>query len=361
MPNDTLVNARSPVTKKSNGTVIAGPDVCKTPVGPSVVPIPYVNISKSSDLAKGSKNVSINGAPVCLKDSEFSTSTGDEPGTLKGLISSTTKGKSFPIMQSFDVKFEGQGVVRNVDPYLANNKNTPPTPLMQAQTTPAVIPPLEEEICEYCKKPTHRFAKTPGRNVGSSTRLSRHIIPDVKIHQWYTGKGALQAHHLICSEAMSDDDWPKWCSEFGYDIDRKQNGVMLPGKMELACQLHAPLHISNHSAGKAGGMNYPKRVSKELEKISEEIRTGKYCDTPQSLTDKLDQTSKMILSKIDKFAWTLTADGSDYNVGGIGCGGGTSIPTKPKSPCPHSRLHNLKRGGNGSVIPQKLSPLAVGT
>src|SRR5690606_14519903 len=101
-----------------SGTVRTGPDVCKTPTPGGPVPIPYPNISKSGDLAKGSKNVKINGAPVCLDNSEFSTSVGDEAGTLKGVISNTHKGKAFPIMGSFDVKIEGKNVVRNADPFL---------------------------------------------------------------------------------------------------------------------------------------------------------------------------------------------------------------------------------------------------
>ena len=108
--NDTTVNGLSPVTKASGGKVIAAPDVCKTPVCSAIVPIPYPNISKSSDLAKGSKSVKINGAPVCLSTSEFSTSTGDEAGSAKGIASGTTKGKAHPVNYSFDVKIEGKSV-----------------------------------------------------------------------------------------------------------------------------------------------------------------------------------------------------------------------------------------------------------
>ncbi len=152
--NDTLVNNRSPVTKVSGGKVAAFPDVCKTPVGSSVVPIPYPNISKSSDLAKGSKSVKINGAPACLSNSEFSTSTGDEAGSVKGVASGTTKGKAFPINFSFDVKIEGKSVVRNSDPFLGNNRNTPPSPIMQAQPSPVIASPTTsrdtQKKCPKC-------------------------------------------------------------------------------------------------------------------------------------------------------------------------------------------------------------------
>jgi len=143
--NDTTVNGLSPVTKVSDGTVIAFPDVCKTPVGSAIIPIPYPNISKSGDLAKGSKSVKINGAPVCLSSSEFSTSTGDEAGSAKGMASGTTKGKAFPVNYSFDVKIEGKNVVRNGDPFIGNNRNTPPTPIMQSQPVPVAMTGVASE------------------------------------------------------------------------------------------------------------------------------------------------------------------------------------------------------------------------
>lgn len=37
------------------------PDVCLTSIGPAVVPIPYSNNAKSSDLAGGSTTVTIDG------------------------------------------------------------------------------------------------------------------------------------------------------------------------------------------------------------------------------------------------------------------------------------------------------------
>ncbi|NOZ55157.1 MAG: DUF4150 domain-containing protein, partial [Gammaproteobacteria bacterium] len=122
------VNGRSVVHKSSSGITIAFPDVCKTPVGPSIVPIPYPNIAKSSDSAKTTKTVKCDGNPVCVKDSNFSTSTGDEPGSAKGVASGTTKGKAEFITYSMDVKIEGKNVCRAFDLMLHNNKNTPPAP-----------------------------------------------------------------------------------------------------------------------------------------------------------------------------------------------------------------------------------------
>jgi hypothetical protein len=357
MSNDTLVNSLSPVTKKSNGTVVTGPDVCKTPTPGGPVPIPYPNIAKSGDLAKGSKNVSINKAPVCLDNSELSTSIGDDAGTLKGIISNTHKGKAHPVKGSFDVRIEGRSVVRNTDLFFGNDRNTPIGPVLQSQLTPVILPPAEEEKCPYCKKKKHDLAKKPGNNIGGGQALRKNIIAKIENHAWYTGGGSLQAHHVICSEAMDDDKWYEWCRDFGYNIDCKENGVMLPNALALACQLFAPLHRGGHSAGKADGVSYPRKITNDLEEIGQRVAAGEFCDNPQSLIDELNEYSELALIQINGFDWTITGDGCDYDIAGVGCGGAKNLPEKTGKECPHGRLHNLKHKG---VLAKKIVPLEIG-
>ena len=71
------------------------------------------------------------GKPICVRDSNFSTSTGDEAGTLFGIISNRNKGKAEFVNFSFDVQFEGKNVPRSFDLMLHNDKNTPPFPVLQ--------------------------------------------------------------------------------------------------------------------------------------------------------------------------------------------------------------------------------------
>lgn len=126
------VNSMSVVHKDSGGVSPSFPDVCKTPSPAGPVPIPYPNVARSSDTAKGTKKVKCDGNPVCVKDSNFSTSTGDEAGTAGGgIISNKTKGKAEFVNFSFDVKFEGKNVARAMDLMLHNDKNTAPYPVMQ--------------------------------------------------------------------------------------------------------------------------------------------------------------------------------------------------------------------------------------
>ena len=131
------VNNLSVVHKDSGGVTIAFPDVCLTPAPPAPpVPIPYPNIARSSDTASGSSTVKCDGNPICLKDSNFSTSTGDEAGSVGGVASGTTKGKAEFVNFSFDTMVDGKNVARALDLMLHNNKNTPPFPLLQGPVIP---------------------------------------------------------------------------------------------------------------------------------------------------------------------------------------------------------------------------------
>jgi hypothetical protein len=132
--NNTSVNGQSVVHKDSGGVVVSSPDVCLTPVGNGVVPVPYVNVAKSADICNGSKTVTVNGNPIMLKDSRFSTSSGNEPGTAGGISSGVTKGEAKFVNYSCDVFVEGRPVCRRLDPMVSNlsgSGNTPPAPLMQ--------------------------------------------------------------------------------------------------------------------------------------------------------------------------------------------------------------------------------------
>ncbi len=123
MAQTTFSNGRGISHKGSGGKSIVFPDVCKTPVGPAVVPIPYPNLGQSSDTSKGPKSVKTDGQMPMVKGAEYSTSTGDEAGVAKGVASSTTKGVCEFMMYSFDVKFEGKNVCRLGDPLFHNKKN----------------------------------------------------------------------------------------------------------------------------------------------------------------------------------------------------------------------------------------------
>jgi hypothetical protein len=123
MANTTFANGRGVVHKGSGGMSTVFPDVCKTPVGSAVVPIPYPNIGMSSDTVSGPTSVTFDGQMPMTKSAKYSKSTGDEPGTLGGVISGVNKSECEFMLYSFDVKVENKNLCRLADPLFHNKKN----------------------------------------------------------------------------------------------------------------------------------------------------------------------------------------------------------------------------------------------
>ena len=126
MPETININNLSLCHKASGGMSMATiPDVCKTPSPGGPVPIPYPNIATEQDMAKGTTTVKADGGNMCANyGSEFSKSTGDEPGTVGGVVSGTFIKEATWITYSFDVKLEGKGACRLTDKMFHNHQNT---------------------------------------------------------------------------------------------------------------------------------------------------------------------------------------------------------------------------------------------
>jgi hypothetical protein len=112
----TFNSPNTAVHAKSGGQSPVFPDVCKTPAPPAPpIPIPYPNLAKSADASDTATTVQVDGEKIMIKSSTFSTSTGDEAGSVGGIVSNCTKGKAQFITYSFDIKAEGQNVPHNLD------------------------------------------------------------------------------------------------------------------------------------------------------------------------------------------------------------------------------------------------------
>ncbi|HYO60236.1 PAAR-like domain-containing protein [Archangium sp.] len=366
--NRVLIGGRSPVTRDSEGTVTAFPNVCNTPAPNGQVPVPYASVARSADLEKGSRSVTIEGAAVCLSDSELARSTGDEPGTGGGLMSGQRGGPAHPVTWDMTVRIEGKPVVRNLNLFTSNGRNTAPFPIVQQQEAPPVagtVDELEEEKCPYCGKAKHDFGfRFGGTNIGISGLLRSHLLRGEEIarHPWYAGPRSLAAHHLICAEAMNNDKWRNFCLLFGFDINCLENGAMLPMLLELACQLLVPLHRGDHSAGFAYDLHlpYPNAVKRLLRDVAGDIERGIYCENPQTLVDELHNISRQIAERLASFSWTITRDGLDYGPGGNGCAGVGRIPDKPQRPCPCGRVHGIVHESTGALLLPGVRTLRAG-
>jgi hypothetical protein len=118
-----FANSQGIANTGSGDVVISGPDVCLTPMGSSLVPVPYTNIARSASLKGGTKSVKVNGCMGAIDGCCYIMSTGDLPGIGAGVVSGTVGGKAEFINCSFDVKIEGKGVCRNSDPMTQNSRN----------------------------------------------------------------------------------------------------------------------------------------------------------------------------------------------------------------------------------------------
>ena len=141
MPATVLVNFRTVVHASSNGICTAFPDVCKTPSPAGPIPIAYANISQSSDTSQGSTTVKMDGNPIMLQGSVFALSTGDEAGSIGGVVSNTIKGKAEFVLYSFDVMVDGKNVPRLGDIMLHNKLSSPNTPPFPEVQPPGVVIP----------------------------------------------------------------------------------------------------------------------------------------------------------------------------------------------------------------------------
>jgi len=119
-----------PASTKGGGTCMTtGPiDVCKVPAPPApFVPAPFPNIAQAAQASGTSSKVKICGSQTVTVKSEIPMSSGDEPGTLGGMISAQFKGKVAYKKGSGKVKAEGNAVchLTSMTAHNGNNANAP--------------------------------------------------------------------------------------------------------------------------------------------------------------------------------------------------------------------------------------------
>jgi hypothetical protein len=235
-------NGRSIVHKGDNKTQTCPiPDVCKTPSPAGPVPIPYVNVAMDSDLDKGTKKVKIEDNSVALKSSNLKTSSGDEPGTAGGVVSSKNKGKLTWAVASNDVKFEGKGVVRFLDTCLhnGNTNNTGGQPNIGAQMMYGGTCPIcgkthgvhtdeesdqaAEELQQELDGPDHGLSNTKKKGLDKGKMMGAMVCKDaqgnkvtLKAYSGSVGKSTIDGY---CPPVEN----PKPPSAYGLPNEEKAN------------------------------------------------------------------------------------------------------------------------------------------
>lgn len=123
MPVTINVNLLSLVHEASRGVSAATlPNVCATP---DVGLVAYPSTAYSRDLAGGTRDVVADGGnSIAVRGSTFAVSSGDEPGTVGGVVSRVNGAESRFLSWSLDVKIEGRNACRLTDKMLHNGGNT---------------------------------------------------------------------------------------------------------------------------------------------------------------------------------------------------------------------------------------------
>lgn len=166
------------------------PDVCKTPSPSGPIPLPYPNISQASTLTGGSTTVKVDGGNMAaIKGSKFAMSSGDEPGTLGGIKSSTFKQASTWLLYSFDVKIEGKNACRFSDKKFQNNENT----VDAGGVLPLVVMVALDEVKMKCGE-LNQYGEQ--KKVSGKNKYDRDHVPS---------KGALKAKAARMQGVAVDD------------------------------------------------------------------------------------------------------------------------------------------------------------
>ena len=96
-------------------SVSAGPDVCDTPMGSSMVPVAYTSVAFYGDAVRTANTVRINGKPAVNVDSRVKKTTGTEPGVGGGVSSGGHIGPAKIPVGSSTLNFQGRAATRDGD------------------------------------------------------------------------------------------------------------------------------------------------------------------------------------------------------------------------------------------------------
>lgn len=125
------------------GNNFAFPDVCKTPMGSAVVPIPYPNIAMgmTANPSTAATKVLISGAPGHNLQTVVPISNGDNPGVIGGIISGCNMNQRKHTMGASTIMIGGKPATKLTSPTGQNgsNANAYGMTVSPAQTTVMIM------------------------------------------------------------------------------------------------------------------------------------------------------------------------------------------------------------------------------
>ena len=119
------------------GMSMAMPDVCKTP--PFAIPAPFPNISMNAMAVPAYYTIMINMMPELNLGGMCAASSGDEGGTMGGVVSQIIMGPCRPIMGSMCYFVGGMPLWLLTRPTLQNMMNSAGISMVPSQTCKQVM------------------------------------------------------------------------------------------------------------------------------------------------------------------------------------------------------------------------------
>ncbi|SEB04684.1 AHH domain-containing protein [Rubrimonas cliftonensis] len=191
----------------------------------------------------------------------------------------------------------------------------------------------------------------------------------------------MQAHHLLSKSGVRISGLKADLEHLGYDINVKENLVLLPCTLKGACHLKVQLHRGNHTAtadidilsgdddddaDSYHGLSYHALVVTLLGDIRLDRNRGRLCmRRAATIQDELDELSETMLDAIKTFVIPLTSIHESFApITRSGCCGEDATPAAARlleagqaPECPEGRDH---RGREGISAAARIWNLRVG-
>ncbi len=123
------------------GMDMAFPDVCLTPAGPAMVPVPYPNIAMSPTAIPSQMIVMIMAMPAHNLGTITPMTNGDNAGVGLGVASGMVMGPSRHTTAAFTVLFGGMPATRLTSMTMQNSTNAVGARLVPSQPTVLLLAP----------------------------------------------------------------------------------------------------------------------------------------------------------------------------------------------------------------------------
>lgn len=350
--------SREFVTKSARFYAVSlRPDICKTPVGNSMPPIPYTIKGEFSEAVGTAVGVTSHNEPMAIADStRIPTVTGDAPGTGKGIKSGTVGKQVQHDEHSKTVKFNGQRAIREGDRVTMNDGNTqgkiferggeaakPRIGSVESASPPKTFGDRFEESVGAAADRIEQGKQWVGEKVGqfSQTTVGSKVMGGL---QWLSEKTEL-------TEVKA------WKEGLARNVDDAAVGsgnkaVMAAGAVTVAALEFVPTSLLDLIPGggkSAGTANKLTRTASAAKQLAAEA--GTVAHKGQQFVSQAGHASENVAQaagRAEEKAAAAAAHGEPHpGAGGGGSGSGGSGGSKPPSGGGEGGGHGGEPGGAG--------------